>query len=273
MNVMARYLYKSRDWKWRGTELQKTLDFIDPRPPRNCLHCGKLPARKETTKDHVPSKCLLNPGFPANLTVVNACRRCNEGFARDEQYFAAFLASVISGSTSPDSKRFPAAAKTLARQTKLRRRIDRSRDVVKSADGDRTILWTPENERLERVLVKNARGHVWSKTGQVIIEPPLNVGISPIQSMSAQQLHKFENSIDSSHTDLSPWPEVGSRELERAAIEWLPRLAAHSSWVTVQDGVYRYSVDDLSTVRIALREYLAVEVAWGEEDEVIGDEK
>lgn len=262
--VTARYPDRLRDWTFRGKALQKTLGLFGPRPPRNCLHCGKLPARDETTKDHIPSKCLVNPDFPAELTVVNACRKCNEGYAKDEEYFAAFLASVISGSTSPNSKQFPNAAKTLAHQIKLRRRIDQVCEVVQSADGSSTLLWAPENERLERVLAKNARGHVWSETGRVFIEPPLYVGISPIQYMNVKQLHQFENPIHSTPIGLSHWPEIGSEKLERAAFESSLRLTLNPSWVTVQHGVYRYSVDDLSTVRIVLQEYLAVEVAWVE---------
>ena len=35
-------------------------------------------------------------------------------------------------------------------------------------------------------------------------------------------------------------------------------------WIKVQNGIYRYAVDELSRVRIVLREYLAAEVAWDE---------
>ena len=31
----------------------------------------------------------------------------------------------------------------------------------------------------------------------------------------------------------------------------------------MQDGIYRYAVSELLSVRIVLREYLAAEVAWG----------
>ena len=35
-------------------------------------------------------------------------------------------------------------------------------------------------------------------------------------------------------------------------------------WIEVQSGVYRYAVDDVPSVRMVLREYLAAEVAWDE---------
>ena len=33
-------------------------------------------------------------------------------------------------------------------------------------------------------------------------------------------------------------------------------------WIEVQDGIYRYAVDEFPRVRIVLREYLAAEVVW-----------
>ena len=35
-------------------------------------------------------------------------------------------------------------------------------------------------------------------------------------------------------------------------------------WIEVQNGVYRYAVDEVPRVRIVLREYLVAEVAWDE---------
>ena len=35
-------------------------------------------------------------------------------------------------------------------------------------------------------------------------------------------------------------------------------------WIEVQNGVYRYAVDESPRVRMVLREYLAAEVAWDE---------
>ena len=33
-------------------------------------------------------------------------------------------------------------------------------------------------------------------------------------------------------------------------------------WIDVQSGIYRYAVDEIFSVRIVLREYLAAEVVW-----------
>jgi len=58
------------------------------------------------------------------------------------------------------------------------------------------------------------------------------------------------------------WPEVGSRMLTRVVTG--QDLAG--SWVTVQDGIYRYAVAQHGVVLVksVLFEYLAAEVFWGD---------
>ena len=70
---------------------------------------------KPTNDDHVPSKVLLDRPFPANIHVVETCAECNSGFSADEEYFAAFLGSVMSGSTDPEAQVFGASRKILTR--------------------------------------------------------------------------------------------------------------------------------------------------------------
>ena len=123
---------------------------------------------------------------------VAMCQECNSGFAKDEEYSAAFLASVISGSIEPDPLQFPTASRILARNPRLRSRIDAARRIEASPGKDRVAIWTPELERIERVIVKNARGHVLFELGQAIALPPTHVNIAPIELLSPQQLSQFE---------------------------------------------------------------------------------
>ena len=61
---------------------------------------------------------------------------------------------------------------------------------------------------------------------------------------------------------LAVWPEVGCRMMTRL----LTGQDMVGAWVIVQDGVYRYSIDECSggiRVRTVLHEYLAAEVRWG----------
>ena len=105
-----------------------------------CIYCGKFPNRKNASKEHIPSKSLLDPERVKDHPTVVVCKTCNEGFAKDEEYVAALLASVIDGSTNPGPKRFPGAAKTLAHSSRLQRRIGRTRREQFSIFGGSEIL-------------------------------------------------------------------------------------------------------------------------------------
>ena len=58
--------------------MDQLRDFADSRLLNGCIHCG-APAE---TRDHVPSRCLLERPYPENLPAVSyhkssAFRHCN----------------------------------------------------------------------------------------------------------------------------------------------------------------------------------------------------
>ena len=243
--------------------MDQLTDYSDSRNKGSCIHCGSGLRTNESNRDHVPTKGLLNSPYPENLPVVEVCRQCNSGFSSDEEYLLAFLGSVLSGSTTPDPVRFPAAARILARSPLLKVRIGRSRVIQGALWGDSQTLWEPELDRIERVLVKNARGHVLCEIGEPMLEPPSHVSVCLIQAMTARQIEQFENVPHS-----TGWPEVGSRMMQRAFIVHHMEDSQEiyfDCWQDVQDGVYRYAVSQVSDrilVRMVLREYLAAEILW-----------
>ena len=222
----------------------------------DCIPCDDGSHSGSYNRDHIPTKALLNPPYPENLMPVGMCQECNSGFSKDEEYFAAFLASVISGSTEPEPLQFPTASRTLARKPLLRRRIDAARHVEVTSSGATAVIWTPELERIERVIVKNARGHLLFELGQTVELPPTHINIMPRELLSPQQLSQFEHP-----EGLVGWPEVGSRLLLRLVETG---EVGEGGWIEVQSGVYRYAVDDIHRVRMVFREYLAAEVIWDE---------
>ena len=215
-------------------------NYSDERYRDICIYCDACLQEVKRTKDHVPSKALLEPPYPENLPVVDVCQQCNAGFSKDEQYFSAFLAAVISGSTNPDPDRFPTAAKTLTYSAPLRERIERSRQVQATVWGDPEVQGTPEIERIARVIVKNARGHSLFELGLPLLSDPAYVGFSPILVMSDEQKAHFGSEPES-----MLWPEVGSRMMQRMVIGDLQP----GGWVEVQPGTYRYAVYQLGNQR------------------------
>jgi hypothetical protein len=168
-------------------------EFVDSRQKGWCLHCGGGLSALDTSRDHVPSKSILREPYPPNLPVVAVCKSCNEGYSKDEQYFVAFLASVLAGSTDPKAHSHDAARRTLGKNVKLRARIERSKTSYQTRAGETQLVWKPEQDRVDRVLVKNARGHAYFEYGEPMLSEPEQVRSAPILSLTPTQRTAFEN--------------------------------------------------------------------------------
>ena len=231
-------------------------DFSDERLKVRCIHCGAYLAACDANEDHVPSKCLLDRPLPDNPPKVTVCAKCNTDFAPHEEYTGVFLAAVLSGDAMPDAHRFPKPARAVRRSPKLHARIARAKQVQGTLFGEPEILWAPEIEPVECVIVKNARGHLLHELGEAPTAPPKSVWFYPAVRFSPAQRDAFE---DVAYGPLLP--EVGSRLLQRViGIEPLK-----DGWIEVQPDVYRYAVmdhGDAVTVRTLIRSYLATEVTW-----------
>jgi hypothetical protein len=108
------------------------------------------------------------------------------------------------------------------------------------------------------VVVKNARGHAFYEYCEPMLTEPERVSTAPLDAMSKAERESFENSEDDGM--LAGWPEVGSRMMTRV----MTGKDLYGGWIVVQDGVYRYRVDQCGTIRVrsVLFEYLATEVCW-----------
>lgn len=91
-----------------------------------------------------------------------------------------------------------------------------------------------------------------------MLHSPVHVRVVPLESMTATERQNFEGLGDKG--SLSPWPEVGSRMMTRL----LTGEDMTKDWVVVQEGAYRYSVQQDGGLRVqsVLSEYLATEVQW-----------
>ena len=230
-------------------------EFVDDRQKGWCIHCGGGIGQLGSNRDHVPSKSLLHKPYPDNLPVVEICQTCNSGFSSDEEYMAAFLGAVLTGSTEPEAQASPVAGRILRRNLKLRSQIERAKTEYSTVGGDTRVIWKPDMARVTNVVVKNARGHAFYEYGEPMLSEPDHVGVWPLESLTGEEHSQFET-IDMG----MGWPEVGSRMLTRV----ITGQDLEDGWVIVQDGIYRYAVmqHGLILVRIVISEYLAAEVHW-----------
>ena len=107
------------------------------------------------------------------------------------------------------------------------------------------------------MVLKNARGHAFYEYGEPMLTEPEHVWAFPLAVISEAEREAFENDYAGT---LAGWPEVGSRMMTRV----VTGQDLCGVWVVVQDGVYRYRVDQCGTIRVRsiLHEYLATEVYW-----------
>ena len=127
--------------------MDQLRDFADSRLLSGCIYCGG-PAE---TRDHVPSRCLLERPYPENLPVVASCARCNQGFSKDEEYLVCLIESALCGSTDPDKIKRPTVANILRNSPTLRARIESAQIRVRRAHPVR------DRERADRECHAEAR--------------------------------------------------------------------------------------------------------------------
>jgi len=232
--------------------MEQIVPFADDRLLAGCVYCGGV---ESLTRDHVPSKVLLDEPFPDNLPVVPACDACNQSFSSDELYFACVLESVVSGGEL--SRMRPRIARRLKDMPDLRARVEASR--VRSADG--RLIHQVEVQRVRSVLLKLARGHVAYELSEPHAEDPAHVRFSPIEDWTDSEMKAFITPPTSQAAQV--WPEIGSRAfILRAAGN--PAVAS-ASWFVVQHGRYQYMAEvgrAGTLVRMLIRDYLAAEVIW-----------
>jgi hypothetical protein len=238
--------------------MEKIEEFVDQRQKSWCIHCARPLIGLETNEDHVPSKGLLAKPRPHHLPVVIICKQCNTSFSLDEQYVVTFLSCVLAGCTEPEKQRNASATRALTDSPALRARIERSRTEYVTLGGETRVLWKPDSERIERVVLKNARGHAYFEYGEPMLDAPAHVRAIPLESLTAMERQSFEGL--SEEGGFAAWPEVGSRMLTRV----LTGEDMAGEWVVVQEGTYRYSVHQEGGLRVrsVLSEYLATEVQW-----------
>lgn len=225
--------------------------FADVRHAAYCVFCGDLPA----TREHVASRVLLDDPLPDDLPLVGSCYQCNSGFSHDEEYLACLIDCVISGSADPDQVRRPKVRVSLLHSPALAARIAASR----TEDTSSGIVWKPEDDRVRKVIVKLARGHVAYQFSEPQLDDPTHVTAIPLAAMSDGQRTEF-----GAVPVAAGWPEIGSRAFKNLIVGGDETYDLQSGWNILQAGRYRYLIAQPgeTIVRIVLSEYLAAEVVW-----------
>lgn len=226
-------------------------DYSDTRQLQTCVYCGK-PTR---TRDHVPSKVLLDEPYPDNLAVVPSCMECNHGFSSDEEYFACLIEIMSLGTLDLEVIERNKVRRILSAKPKLKMLIQES---ITYTNGSHLIK--PDWKRVESVVLKHAKGlSAYYMNTPIHGDNPSNLFIEPWTQMTEDQIIQFNQPLV--HNKL---PEVGSRVCwNLCLIEGIP----FSPWIEVQENRFRYQTkaDNCIVVRMVFSEYLLCELVWDEE--------
>jgi len=227
----------------------QTKTFNDKRLDYYCSYCGKEP----DTRDHIPSKILLDEPYPENLPVVPCCTQCNNDFSSDEEYFACLIECALHGTTDIQKLKRKKIKKVLSQKKSLQQRITNAMITI---DGN--TYFKIEESRVKNVILKYAKGHAKYENSESQWEAPVSFWIKPIIIMSQSEVDSFFGKREQTF-----FPEVGSRAMQ--GVIMTNEINANSYWINVQPNNYSYSVNHelaVLTVRIVIWEYMASEIIW-----------
>lgn len=224
-------------------------DCSDRRTRGMCIYCGGL----SETREHVPPKVFLDKPYPSELSIVEACAKCNSGYSIDEEYMACLIDCVIAGTADPNAIQRETTRKSMRHALGLTERIARARK--ETGDG---VVFDVEHHRITRIVKKMATGHVLYELGLILPMDDAEVNVVPFPSLDPESISDFER-IGAGEFAL--WPEVGSRAMQRLLID---DENFENGWVQVQRERYRYSVTQNKSieVRMVFSEYLACTARW-----------
>lgn len=227
--------------------MKQLQDFGDERNGAFCIYCGGRPE----TREHTPSRIFLDEPFPENLPIVRSCGECNNKFSGDEEYLACLIECARVGSTLPNLIGRDKVRHALANSPNLASRIEAARTEKRGR-----IRFSIEKERISRVLMKLARGHIRFEQSEPpsSFDDPESFSFGTIDTMTEEQRTRFETP-----PSINIFPEVGSRALQRIAID---SDSLQFPWIEVQPGRYRYLSLVPRGVRIVFSEYFWCEVRW-----------
>jgi len=223
--------------------------FSDIRLDKICVYCGGT----ANTRDHVPSKVLLDEPFPENIHNVPCCYDCNQGFSTDEEYFACIVECLTHNSVGIEDLSRPKIKRILSSKSHLYRKIV---DSVREIDKER--IFEIDDLAFRKILLKLARGHAAFEISEPQLSDPYSLIYKSVQSMTVEENKSFFSLLE-----LEKYPEVGSRLMQQIAFD--PNNIPFSIWVSVQDDNYAYMINSgftQLTVRLLIANFIVAEIIW-----------
>lgn len=112
------------------------------------------------SRDHIPSKSLLEKPYPNNLLTIPACKKCNQSFSLDEEYFINVL-TEISNNPNLIARKLEGGNVYKARKRSPKLKFKMEESYFQDETGK--IYFRTEQDRIKKVIEKNALGLYYHK--------------------------------------------------------------------------------------------------------------
>lgn len=234
---------------WRKTpylQYEKSKDCY-------CIYCGAL----AKTREHIPSRVLLDEPYPENLYTLPACYECNNSFSHDEVYVASVI-EILSRIIIPKYKRRIGIDKSLEKNPQLKYKIE-DEIIYRIEQG---LDYKLDINRLDNILLKLAKGHAAFELSEYNFD---KYEIS-IQTFSRDQVSIKEWDRFNGIEELEYSNEIGSRSIDNIyVIENNHESIIVIDWNVVQEKRYKYLamiINGEIVIKIVINEYFAAIVTW-----------
>ena len=251
-----------------GDELKRPHVTFSRKGIHYCVYCGNL----SDTREHAPSKVFLRKPYPeANLPVLPACSKCNNGFSNDELYTEVYIDSL---------KYLSGYANSLSSENQERIKLnnafsDAQKDLSRYYSGESILV----NEKIMRILTKLSVCHMVYELSEgycvnnACIQPT-SVTYSFAFDMTAEEIKQYDNFVFMNDKRV---PEIGSRVFDKIFVlePILQRVDGQEltklqilvmNWSDIQEHNYRYIAwmenDDTFHVKLVIHDFLYAEIIF-----------
>ncbi|SEG03004.1 hypothetical protein SAMN05421847_1335 [Halpernia humi] len=231
--------------------MQQVHPQNDERYDNICCYCQNS-FKNNKTKDHIPSKVLLDEPFPENLPIVFCCYDCNQSFSTDEEYFACIIEYLVAGTKNIEKIERKKIKNILNQKKYLKNKIEAN---ITENNGVLTIHF--DESVLKKVLSKLVFGHMSYELSNPYIQTPNFIGFNTIDNLNDFEYQEF---ISDSFVDIIP--EVGTRASLNHIIQNQKLI---STWKIVQKNNYQYKLqilDNETVLKVIIRNKLYVIATW-----------
>ena len=230
--------------------------FCDPLYDEICAFCGEV----ADTRDHVPSKILLDEPYSENLPVVPCCHKCNNDFSKHEEYFACAIECCKYMTTDLSKLKRIKVIKALEHNPRLKNQIEESIVISKDSSGNNCSYFNFDSHSLNSVIIKLAKGHAKFEHSTPFFDPPKQIFFNCLSSLSDE-----EKTIFYTIPIVAKSAEIGSRSSNFILQNTQGGSVHISMWETVQNNHYQYlvhynDINDCTEVRIELADYFYIQV-------------